>query len=109
MKSLISAFERRGGFLSGARISLNKDFFGDAAEPPQRQRPRWPGLCDTRLDLSGLGFSLEVSAKARFEAAPKGKARCAASRSSSAGATSWSRVERIVARVEASAEGPTHA
>jgi Transposase DDE domain group 1 len=48
---------------------------------------------------------LEASTKARFEAAPKeGKAR--RFKEFFDGAASWSRVERIVARVEASAEGP---
>src|ERR1700736_6658350 len=48
---------------------------------------------------------LEASTKARFEAAPKeGKAR--RYKEFFDGAASWSRVERIVARVEASAEGP---
>ena len=48
---------------------------------------------------------LEAGTKARFEAAPKeGKAR--RFKEFFDGAASWSRVERIVARVEASAEGP---
>jgi Transposase DDE domain group 1 len=48
---------------------------------------------------------LEASTKARFEAAPKeGKAR--RFKEFFDGAASWSRVERIVARVEAGAEGP---
>src|SRR5271163_2548354 len=48
---------------------------------------------------------LEASTKARFEAAPKqGKAR--GFKEFFDGAASWSRVERIVARVEAGAEGP---
>src|SRR5438132_12456290 len=48
---------------------------------------------------------LEASTKARFEAAPKqGKAR--RFKEFFDGAASWSRVERIVARVEASAGGP---
>ena len=48
---------------------------------------------------------IEVSTKARFEAAPKeGKAR--RFKEFFDGAASWSRVERIVARVEAGAEGP---
>ena len=48
---------------------------------------------------------LEASTKARFEAAPEeGKAR--RFKEFFDGAASWSRVERIVARVEASAEGP---
>src|SRR4249920_3293810 len=47
---------------------------------------------------------LEAGAKARFEAAPKeGKAR--PFKEFFDGAASWSRVERIVARVEAGAEG----
>src|SRR6266511_4418399 len=47
---------------------------------------------------------LEASTKARFEAAPKeGKAR--RFKEFFDGAASWSRVERIVARVEAGAEG----
>ena len=49
--------------------------------------------------------TLEASAKARFEAAPKaGKVR--RFKEFLDGAASWSRVERIVARVEAGAEGP---
>jgi hypothetical protein len=48
---------------------------------------------------------LEASTKARYEAAPKqGKAR--RYKEFYDGAASWSRVERIIARVEASAEGP---
>jgi hypothetical protein len=48
--------------------------------------------------------NLEASTKARFEAAPKeGKAR--RFKEFFDGAASWSRVERIVARVEAGAEG----
>ena len=48
---------------------------------------------------------LEASTKVRFEAAPKqGKAR--RFKEFFDGAASWSRVERIVARVEAGAEGP---
>ena len=48
---------------------------------------------------------LEASTKARFEAAPKeGKAR--RFKEFFDGAASWSRVERIVARVEAGADGP---
>jgi Transposase DDE domain group 1 len=48
---------------------------------------------------------LEASVKARYEAAPKqGKAR--RFREFYDGAASWSRVERIIARVEAGAEGP---
>src|SRR5262249_1326759 len=48
---------------------------------------------------------LEASTKARFEAAPKqGKAR--RFKEFFEGAASWSRVQRIVARVEAGAEGP---
>jgi hypothetical protein len=48
---------------------------------------------------------LEASTKARFEAAPKnGKAR--RFKEFFDGAASWSRVERIIARVEAGAEGP---
>jgi hypothetical protein len=48
---------------------------------------------------------LEASAIARFEAAPKdGKAR--RFREFYDGAASWSRVERIIARVEAGADGP---
>jgi len=48
---------------------------------------------------------LEASAKARFEAAPKdGKVR--RFKEFYDGAASWSRVERIIARVEAGAEGP---
>lgn len=49
--------------------------------------------------------ALEAAAKARFEAAPKnGKAR--RFKEFLDGAKSWSRVERIVARVEAGADGP---
>ena len=48
---------------------------------------------------------LEASTKARYEAAPKqGKAR--RFKEFYDGAASWSRVERVVARVEAGAEGP---
>jgi hypothetical protein len=48
---------------------------------------------------------LEASVKARYEAAPKqGKAR--RFREFYDGAASWSRVERIIARVEVGAEGP---
>jgi Transposase DDE domain group 1 len=48
---------------------------------------------------------LEASTKARFEALPKeGKAR--RFKEFLDGAASWSRVERIIARVEAGAEGP---
>ena len=48
---------------------------------------------------------LEASAKARFEAAPKdGKLR--RFKQFFDGAASWSRVERIIARVEVGAEGP---
>ncbi len=48
---------------------------------------------------------LEASTKARFEAAPKGgKAR--RFKEFLHGAKSWSRVERIIARVEVGAEGP---
>ena len=48
---------------------------------------------------------LEASTKARFEAAPKeGKAR--RFKEFHDGAASWSRVERIIARVEVSADGP---
>jgi hypothetical protein len=48
---------------------------------------------------------LEASVKARYEAAPKqGKAR--RFREFYDGAASWSRVERVIARVEAGAEGP---
>jgi hypothetical protein len=49
--------------------------------------------------------SLEAAAKARFEAAPKdGKVR--RFKEFLDGAKSWSRVERIIARVEAGADGP---
>ena len=49
--------------------------------------------------------SLEASAKARFDAAPKdGKLR--RFKEFFDGAASWSRVERIIARVEVGAEGP---
>ena len=48
----------------------------------------------------------EAGAKASFEAGAEGTARFAVSRSSSTGAKSWSRVERIIARVEVGAEGP---
>src|ERR1700688_1771270 len=49
--------------------------------------------------------SLEASVKARFEAAPRdGKLR--RFKEFFDGAQSWSRVERIIARVEAGAEGP---
>ena len=52
--------------------------------------------------------ALEASTKARFEAAPKdGKAR--RYKEFYDGAASWSRVERIIARVEAGADGPTRA
>ena len=48
---------------------------------------------------------LEASTKTRYEAAPKeGKAR--RFKEFYDGATSWSRVERIIARVEVGAEGP---
>lgn len=48
---------------------------------------------------------LEGSVKARYEAAPKqGKAR--GFREFHDGAASWSRVERVIARVEVGAEGP---
>ena len=48
---------------------------------------------------------LEASTKARFEAAPKdGKIR--RFKEFYDGAASWSRVERVIARVEAGAEGP---
>ena len=48
---------------------------------------------------------LEASVKARYEAAPKqGKAR--RFREFYDGAASWSRVERVIARVEVGAEGP---
>jgi hypothetical protein len=48
---------------------------------------------------------LEASVKARYEAAPKqGKAR--SFKEFYDGAASWSRVERVIARVEAGAEGP---
>jgi hypothetical protein len=51
---------------------------------------------------------LEASTKARFEAAPKeGKAR--RFKEFFDGAASWSRVERIVARVEAGAMEPAPA
>lgn len=47
---------------------------------------------------------LEASTKARFDATPKnGKARCF--KEFLDGAASWSRVERIIARVEAGADG----
>ena len=49
--------------------------------------------------------SLEAAAKARFEATPKdGKVR--RFKEFLDGAKSWSRVERIIARVEAGADGP---
>ena len=49
--------------------------------------------------------SLEASTKARFAAAPKeGKAR--RFKEFYDGAASWSRVERVIARVEVGAEGP---
>ena len=49
--------------------------------------------------------ALEASTKARYEAAPKdGKAR--RYKEFYDGAASWSRVERIIARVEAGADGP---
>lgn len=49
--------------------------------------------------------ALEVSTKARYEATPKdGKAR--RYKEFYDGAASWSRVERIIARVEAGADGP---
>jgi hypothetical protein len=49
--------------------------------------------------------ALEASTKARYEAAPKqGNAR--RYKEFYDGAASWSRVERIIARVEAGAEGP---
>jgi hypothetical protein len=49
--------------------------------------------------------TLEASTKARFNAAPKdGKVR--RFKEFLDGAASWSRVERIIARVEAAAEGP---
>ena len=50
-------------------------------------------------------MDLEANAKARFEAAPKdGKVR--RFKEFLDGAASWSRVERIIARVEAGADGP---
>ena len=55
--------------------------------------------------LRGHVGDLEASVKARFDAAPShGKAR--RYREFYDGAASWSRVERIIARVEAGAEGP---
>jgi hypothetical protein len=48
--------------------------------------------------------SLEASAKARFEAAPR-DSKLRRFKEFFDGAQSWSRVERIIARVEASAEG----
>ena len=52
--------------------------------------------------------SLEANVKARFEAAPRdGKLR--RFKAFFDGAHSWSRVERIIARLEAGAEGPDHA
>jgi hypothetical protein len=49
--------------------------------------------------------NLEARAKARFEAAPEnGKVRCF--KEFLHGAASWSQAERIIARVEAGAEGP---
>jgi hypothetical protein len=57
-------------------------------------RANWPNIVD-----------LEASVKARYEAAPKqGNAR--RFREFYDGAASWSRVERVIARVEAGAEGP---
>ena len=63
---------------------------------PRRRTDR-----DTATPLEGL----EASTKARFEAAPKdGKAR--RFKEFYDGAASWSRVERVIARVEVGAEGP---
>ena len=53
-------------------------------------------------------LDLEARVKARYEATPKqGKTR--GFREFYDGAKSWSRVERVIARVEAGAEGPTRA
>ena len=53
-------------------------------------------------------LDLEANAKACFEAAPKG-GKVRRFREFLDGAASWSRVERIIARVEAGMDGPTHA
>ena len=49
---------------------------------------------------------LEASTKARFEAAPKEDGKLRRFKEFFDGAKSWSRVERIIARVEIGAEGP---
>jgi hypothetical protein len=49
---------------------------------------------------------LEASTKARFEAAPKEDGKLRRFKEFFDGAKSWSRVERIIARVEVGAEGP---
>jgi len=61
--------------------------------------------CGADPDLAPPIEGLESSAKARFEAAPRdGKVR--RFKEFFDGAKSWSRVERIIARVEADADGP---
>ena len=63
------------------------------------QRPRFYLRCRADIDLAPPYTDLEANAKARFDAAPKdGKVR--RFRAFLDGATSWSRVERIIARVE---------
>src|ERR1019366_9466073 len=73
-------------------------------------RPEYPAAslrdycCGVLTTLRRHIGDLEASTKARFDATPKnGKAR--RFKGFSAGGRSWSRVERIIARVEAGADG----
>jgi len=68
------------------------------------QRPRLHPGRRADYDIAPIE-GLEASTKARFEAAPKdGKLR--RFKEFYDGAKSWSRIERIIARVEVGAEGP---
>jgi hypothetical protein len=49
---------------------------------------------------------IEATTKTRFEAAPKEDGKLRRFKEFFDGAKSWSRVERIIARIEVGAEGP---
>jgi len=70
-----------------------------------RQRPRLHPRRRADPDVASHVTDLEASTKARFEVAPRdGKLR--RFKEFFGGAQSWSRVERIIARVEVGEEGP---
>ena len=91
---------RKAGWAPTAIIAVPK--FSTGKGQRSRLHPEFAPNTTLRWHVEGI----EASTKARLEAAPKEDGKLRRFKEFFDGAKSWSRVERIIARIEVGVEGP---